>query len=128
MIIAIIIALLGTTILNIGFAFQKNEVKNLPRISFREIKKIIKAFKNCRKWILGTLLTSFGWLLFLIAISIAPLSLIAPLSNVGIIILVLIALFYFKEKLVKLEYLAVLSVIIGVFFISLNSEFRRVKL
>ncbi len=122
MILAIIIALTGTIILNIGFAVQKSEVTNLPVISLKEIKNTMIAFLGCKKWLLGTGLTSFGWIIFLIAISLAPLSLIAPLGNVGIIIIVLIAIIYFKEKLFRFEYLAFLSVLTGVFIISLNSN------
>jgi drug/metabolite transporter (DMT)-like permease len=122
LILVIVIALTGTIILNIGFALQKSEVTNLPVISLREIRNTIRAFLGCKKWLLGTGLTSFGWVLFLIAISLAPLSLIAPLGNVGIIVIVLLSFFYFKEKLFRFEYLAFLSVIIGVFIISLNSS------
>ena len=101
MIIAIIIALTGTIILNIGFALQKSEVENLPVISLRELKSTSKAFLACKRWLLGTGLTSFGWLFFLIAISLAPLTVIAPLGNVGILVLVFLAIVYFKEKLLS---------------------------
>lgn len=121
MIIAIIIALTGTIILNIGFALQKSEVENLPVISFIELKGTIKAFLACKRWLLGTGLTSLGWIFFLIAISLAPLTVIAPLSNVGIIVLVLLAFLYFKEKLLGYEYIAFFAVMTGVFLISLNS-------
>ena len=121
MIIAIIIALTGTIILNIGFALQKSEVENLPVISLRELKSTVKAFIACKRWLLGTGLTSLGWLFFLIAISLAPLTVIAPLGNVGIIVLVLLAFLYFKEKLLGYEYIALFAVMIGVFVISLNS-------
>lgn len=121
MIIAIIIALTGTIILNIGFALQKSEVENLPTISFRELKNTAKAFLACKRWLLGTGLTSLGWIFFLIAISLAPLTVIAPLGNVGILVLVLLAFLYFKETLLGYEYLAFFAVMIGVFLISLNS-------
>ncbi len=119
MIIAIIIALTGTIILNIGFALQKSQVDNLPVISLRGLKSTDKAVLACIRWLLGTGLTSLGWIFFLIAISLAPLTVIAPLNNVGILVLVLLAFLYFKEKLIGYEYVAFFIVLTGVFLISL---------
>jgi uncharacterized membrane protein len=121
LIIAIIIALTGTIILNIGFALQKSEVKNLPVISLRELKSTVKAFLACKRWLLGSGLTSLGWLFFLIAISLAPLTVIAPLGNVGVLVLVFLAIVYFKEKLLGYEYIAFILVLVGVLIITLNS-------
>lgn len=122
MIEAIIIALTGTIILNLGFALQKAEVTNLPAISAKDIRNTIMSFLGCKKWLLGTGMTSSGFILFLIAVSMAPLSLIAPLTNVGILVIVFLAIFHFKEKLLKFEYLAFFSVLAGVFIISLSSS------
>ncbi len=108
--------------MNFGFAFQKTELTNLPAISVKNIKNTITSFLRCKKWLFGTGMTTFGWVLFLIAISLAPISLIAPLSNVGILVIVFLALFHFKEKLLKFEYLAILSILAGVFIISLTSN------
>ncbi|MHA2175677.1 MAG: DMT family transporter [Candidatus Hodarchaeales archaeon] len=117
LLIPMLIALTGSFTLNIGFVLQKSQVKLLP--SFKEVQliKAIKGILKCRKWVLGTLFTSIGWILFLIAISIAPLTVIAPLNNVGIIVLALVAITYLNEKLALFEWIGFAMILIGVIII-----------
>jgi len=122
MLIPIIIALSGTCALNIGFLLQKSEASDLPSIKRREILQTLSLVLKCRKWILGTILTSTGWILFLIAISLAPLSVIAPLNNAGVIVLVIFAIIYLKEKLNIYEWIGLAAIILGVLLIPIFSQ------
>lgn len=121
MLLPIIIVLIGTVTLNIGFLFQKSEAHKLPNIFVSKSIESFLEFFQCRKWILGTALTSFGWILFLIAVSLAPISIIAPLNSSGIIVLALIAIIYFGEKLSSFEWLGFGAILIGVILISLTT-------
>ncbi len=119
MILAVIVSLIGTIILNIGFVLQKSEAAQLPSFTPRNIKKKLYQVAQCRKWILGTTLTTTGWLFFLIAITMAPLTVIAPLSNAGVVILAGFAVFYLKESLHIYEWLGFIAILVGVIFIPL---------
>jgi uncharacterized membrane protein len=121
MLIPIFVALVGTIILNIGFVLQKSEAGKLPPFTLKNIKAALQQILNCRKWLLGTSLTTIGWLFFLIAITMAPLTVIAPLSNAGVIILASIAVFYLKESLHIYEWIGFIAILIGVIFIPIYS-------
>ena len=122
MLIPIIIALSGTFCLNIGFLLQKSEASILPSIRRQEILQTISLVLKCRKWVLGTILTSTGWILFLIAISLAPLSVIAPLNNAGVLVLIIFAILYLKERLNLYEWIGLAAIIIGVILIPIFSN------
>jgi uncharacterized membrane protein len=121
MLLPIIIVLIGTVTLNIGFLFQKSEAHKLPNIFVNKSIESFLGFFQCKKWILGTFLTSFGWILFLVAVSLAPISIIAPLNNSGILILALIAIIYFGEKLSLFEWVGFGAILLGVILISLTT-------
>ena len=113
----VIIALIGTVTLNVGFVLQKSQADQLPSFTKQTIKESLRAVLKCQKWILGTLLTSFGWIMFLLAISIAPLTVIAPLNNAGVIVLALIAIVYLNEKLAVFEWVGFVVILLGVVII-----------
>ena len=121
MLIPITIALIGTFTLNIGFIFQKSEASDLPSFSNQPFIESLRLILKCKKWIFGTALTTTGWLLFLIAVALAPLSVIAPLNNVGVLILVVFAILYLNESLQVFEWGGFVAILIGVIFIPLFS-------
>jgi uncharacterized membrane protein len=121
MVVPILIALIGTCSLNIGFLLQKSEAPDLPSIKGQRIFETLTLVLKCRKWLFGTLLTSTGWILFLIAITLAPLSVIAPLNNAGVLVLVLFAILYLNEKLNLYEWIGLASIILGVILIPIFS-------
>jgi len=122
MLIPIAIALIGTCSLNIGFLLQKSDASNLPSMRGHNLVQTFSLILKCRKWLLGTMLTSTGWILFLVAISIAPLSVIAPLNNAGVLVLVIFAILYLNEKLNLYEWLGLASIILGVVLIPVFSQ------
>ncbi|MHA1944947.1 MAG: DMT family transporter [Candidatus Hodarchaeales archaeon] len=122
MVVPILIALIGTCSLNIGFLLQKSEASDLPSIKGQRIFETLTLVLKCRKWLFGTLLTSTGWILFLIAITLAPLSVIAPLNNAGVLVLVLFAILYLNEKLNLYEWIGLASIILGVILIPIFSH------
>ncbi len=121
MFIPILVALTGTIILNIGFVLQKSEAEKLPPFITKDIGNSLRQILKCKIWLFGTLLTTSGWLFFLIAISLAPLTVIAPLSNAGVIILAGISVFYLKESLHIYEWIGFCAILVGVIFIPIYS-------
>jgi drug/metabolite transporter (DMT)-like permease len=76
-----------------------------------------KEFMKCKIWIFGTLLGVGGWLLYFLALGMAPLSIIQPVLGFGMVVLALCAVFYLKESLKLLEWVAVIIVTLGVIMI-----------
>ncbi len=119
--IAMGIALVGTMTLNIGLVIQKSEANKLPIINFRNPKSFLY-FLACGKWILGTFLTFIGWGAFFLAVTLAPVSLIAPLNNAGVLVLVLIAVSILRETISLFEWSGVILTILSVIIMGITAE------
>lgn len=122
MITPILIAITGSCVLNLGFFLQKQEASQLP--SFFPLRPIY-FFQNLlsRKiWILGTFCTCIGWILNFFAIAIAPITIIAPFQNVGIIFLAFLAVIFLNESFHSLELIGLGFTLFGLLCISFESN------
>ncbi len=127
MIASILFAIMGTSAINLGFLLQKS-VAYLITFNLESPLESIKSVLKQKRWLLGFLLTVAGWFLFLIAYNGAPVSIIAPLNNVGILVLVGVATFWLKEKLTLFEWLGISTIFLGILIISLNSMFLEIQI
>ncbi|MHA1266650.1 MAG: hypothetical protein ACTSRS_15550 [Candidatus Helarchaeota archaeon] len=121
--LGITIALLGAFINNFGIVLQKRQV-NLKAPPDQQEKSIldIGMFLKDPIWVIGILMQTFLYLPFLlVALDLIGITLTSPLSNAGIIFLVLGLIFLIKERLHGiLEYSGLLVLIVGVITISLG--------
>ncbi|MHA1214085.1 MAG: DMT family transporter [Candidatus Hodarchaeales archaeon] len=122
MLIPFIVALSGTSILNIGFFLQKSQALNLPKLDFKNPIGVLRGILYCRKWLLGTFFTFLGWSMFIIALSLAPLSLIAPLQNIGVILLAALSIKFFHERFHLYEWFGLSLCLFGVFLLTVGSD------
>ncbi len=120
MIVAILLAVLGTSSINFGFLLQKSKADSIT-FSAKEPLTSILSILNQKLWLFGFFLTAIGWVFFLFAYSLAPVSIIAPLNNVGILVLVGVAVFWLKEKLSSFEWLGIIIVFLGIIIVSFSS-------
>ncbi len=122
MIIPIIIAIAGSCILNLGFFLQKQQASQLP--SFLPIKPIyfFKRLFTYKTWILGTFCTFIGWILYFLAIAVAPISVVAPVQNIGIIFLAFLAIILLNESFRFLELIGLGLTLFGLINISFESK------
>jgi len=87
----LVLALGSTGALNVGYFLQQQSASKLPPLTLRRpIHSLVSLFRNTR-WTIGFFLGIGGWVLYVAALALAPLSLVQAASAGGIGLLALLA-------------------------------------
>jgi drug/metabolite transporter (DMT)-like permease len=119
--VAILIAVLATSLMNFGLALQKKGATSLPKIGVEKGGRVFKAFMNNRVWVAGTVLMTGGWGLYLVSTAFAPISIIQPTLGVGLAVLAFFSVFYLHEKIGALEWMAFVAMLSGMILLGLSA-------
>lgn len=118
---AILMAVVSTSIMNLGMALQKKGAASLPKIGREEGGKVAAAFFKSKPWLVGTGLVLGGWGLYFASAKFAPLSIIQPALGAGLAVLALFSVFYLREKATPLEWAAFSAMLLGIVFLGLSA-------
>ncbi|XP_068475988.1 probable magnesium transporter NIPA9 isoform X4 [Phaseolus vulgaris] len=102
---SILLTVAATAGNNIGKILQKKGTIILPPLSFK--LKVIRSYASNRTWVIGFLVDIFGALLMLRALSLAPVSVIQPVSGCGLAILSIFSHFYLKEVMNAVDWVGI---------------------
>ena len=119
--VAILIAVLATSLMNFGLALQKKGAVSLPKIGVEKGGRVFKAFMSSRIWVGGTVLMTGGWGLYLVSTAFAPISIIQPTLGVGLAVLALFSVFYLHEKIRVLEWMAFVAMLTGMILLGVSA-------
>lgn len=119
--LGIVLAIVSNSMFYIGNVMQKKGADSLPKIEAQSVKQNIKNFLTNRIWLIGWILATLQWFIWLIAAKLVPLSLIMPMMGIGLIVLVIFSHFYLKEKIIKKEIIAICIIIVGVIVLGITS-------
>ncbi len=125
--IPIMIAVFATSIMNFGVAFQKKGAVELPRIGEDKAGETLRAFFTNWVWLLGTGLLVGGWGLYLVATDLADISIIQPTLGVGLAVLAAISVFYLRERIKVIEWIAFVAMFVGMIFLGVSAEDKSEK-
>lgn len=106
MLTAILLTIVASTASSIGKAMQKEATKNLPKFSI-ENEKIFQQYWQCSTWVSGVSLDIAGGVVQTLAFALAPVSILQPISGIGLVGLALYSHFYLKDNLNTEEWVAV---------------------
>src|SRR5207302_4305213 len=84
---ALVLALASTTLTNIAYLREHDAAVALPPLSLRRPLQSVRALLTDRSWLLGFALESSGFALYVLALALAPLSLVQSVAAGGIGIL-----------------------------------------
>jgi len=121
LVLAICLGLLAFAILNIGLVLEKKGADSLPAIEDTSAWGNIKNFLGCKPWLIGFILTNVQWFIYFIAVSLAPLSVIAPLLGFGLVVLTIFSHFYLHEKIMRVELMGIGVIIVGIVLIGVTA-------
>lgn len=108
---------------NIGKVFQKKGTLILPPLSFKI--KVIRAYAFNKAWITGFMMDIFGAMLMLRALSLAPVSVIQPVSGCGLAILSIFSHFYLKELMNVVDWTGIILAGIGTIGVGAGGEEQK---
>ena len=105
------VTLFASTSINIGKALQKKGTKSLPKLTLK--KDVLKTYFSNETWKLGLGLDVIGGLMMIVALAIAPVSVVQPVSAGGVAILAGFSHVFLDEKLREKEWIGVWCAVLG---------------
>lgn len=119
-------------IFSVGGAMQKHGMAtSFPKLSgsaiIKEWRKILATiFKNW-VWVTGTILVFVGWIFHFQALGMGDISIVQPLLNIQIIMIVLIGVLVLKEKVKAFEFVGLAILFGGAMILSFSSHEKAAK-
>jgi len=111
--LGLLAALASALALNWGFFAQHGAAASLPPLGLRAPLRSLRSLFTNRRWVVGFLVGLVGWAFYVVALALAPLSLVQATSAGGIGILALLVRFRGKERLARGETLGVALAVTG---------------
>ena len=117
---ALIITLVSACALNAGYLIEHSVASHLPPLSVRNPIRAARSLVGQRRWLAGFATEVTGWLLFVLALALAPLSLVQATAAGGIGILAVMVSHYTGVPLTRLEQVGVLVSVVGLFMLAIS--------
>lgn len=117
---AILCAILGAITLNWAIYLQKKAVQALPEVEFKFSRHTIKAFVTNKPWLLAQSVNVTGFVLYSVALALAPVSIVEPIIASGVVLLAYLAIKHLGEKPRRIDYVAMGMSVLGVALIGVS--------
>src|SRR5688500_13467464 len=111
--IALLITIASACALNVGYLIEHSVVSRLPPLSFRHPMRSVRSVLSEHRWLLGFGIEATGWLLYVLALALAPLSLVQATAAGGIGILAVMVSRITGVPLSSVERLGVAIAVVG---------------
>lgn len=117
--IALVVTLVSACALNVGYLIEHSVASRLPPLSFRTPLRSLRLLLR-RRWLTGFAIEVSGWLLFVLALALAPLSLVQATAAGGIGILAVMVSRYTEVPLSPVEQLGSVVAVIGLAILGIS--------
>jgi hypothetical protein len=87
--VALLITLVSACLLNLGYLLEHSVASRVPPLSLRRPVASLRSLLGNRRWLIGFGSEAAGWILYVVALALAPLSLVQAVAAGGIGILAL---------------------------------------
>lgn len=87
LILALAVTLASACALNVGYLLEHSAVRTLPALSFRQPLASVRLLLGTPRWLAGFATEAAGWALYVLALALAPLSLVQATAAGGVGIL-----------------------------------------
>jgi len=116
----LVLALLSATIINLGYLAMHQAASALPPLSLRHPIRSVVALFTVPRWLLGFLAGIVGWVMYVVALWLAPLSLVQAASAGGIGVLALLVARTTHVPLSRRELSGVAAAMVGLVLLGLS--------
>ena len=118
--IALLLALASTTLTNVAYLREHDAAAALPALSLRRPLHSAEALLTDRSWLIGFALESGGFALYVLALALAPLTLVQSVSAGGIGILAVVSARMTRRRLGRHELAGVLVSMLGLLALAVS--------
>ena len=119
--LAVIVALLATTAYHCGLILEKRALARLPAIDARHALRLLRILLTAPAWLAGFGLMLCGFALQVVALTLAPVSVVQPVLGSGVVILLVLSRIVLRETLKRLELVCVLAMAAAIVVIALSA-------
>jgi drug/metabolite transporter (DMT)-like permease len=119
--LGIAVAALATTSYNVGLIVEKRALGRMPAIDARHAVSLVRTVLLHPLWLGGFCLMLCGFGLQVVALMLAPVSVVQPVLGSGVVILVLLSSLVLRERLGRAELGCVLAVAVAIGAIALSA-------
>jgi hypothetical protein len=118
--LALAATLVSSCLLNIGYLLEHSAVRRLPPLTIRSPLTSARRLLGSRRWLLGFGIESTGWALYVLALALAPLSLLQATAAGGIGILAIMSSRFTRTPLTRYERLGVVISVAGLVLLGIS--------
>ena len=118
--VALVVTLISACALNVGYLIEHSVASRLPPLSPLHPLRSARLLLRQRRWLLGFGVEASGWLLYVLALALAPLALVQATAAGGVGILAVMVSRYRKVPLTRLERLGVALSVAGLVLLGIS--------
>lgn len=122
--LAVVVALAATTAYHLGLVLEKRALGRLPAIDARHAIRLLRTLAAAPSWLAGFSLMLCGFGLQVVALTLAPVSVVQPVLGSGVVILLVASRIMLREHLGRLELACVLTMAGAIVVIALSAAGR----
>jgi hypothetical protein len=116
----LVLALVSATAINWGYLLMHQAASALPPLSLRHPIRSIRGLFSVLRWVIGFAAGIVGWVFYVAALKLAPLSLVQAASAGGIGVLALLVARTTHVPLARREFWGVVTAMIGLVLLGLS--------
>jgi hypothetical protein len=113
LLVGLVLAFASAVVINLAYLREHRAAANLPVLSMRRPVQSARLLLNDRSWLLGFAMESGGFLLYVAALALAPLSLVQSIAAGGIGVLAFASARMARRSLSRAELTGVLLSVLG---------------
>ena len=118
--IGALVAFVGSLMAFTGLTLLKRGADQVSRITWNSGWGVVREFFGCRIWLTGLVCAVSSMAFFALALSLTPVSVVQPIKSSGILLLVVLAVVYLKERLTRVEKAAIALLVVGLVVLGLS--------
>jgi hypothetical protein len=118
--IGLVLAMISALAVNWAYTKEHEAAAALPPLSFRQPIRSVSSLLRNRSWLIAFSTETAGWVVYVVALRLAPLSLVQAVSASGIAVLALLSVQGHPGRLARREQLAVLAALVGLVLLALS--------
>ena len=118
--LALVLTLVSACALNLGYLLQHSVASSVPTLSLRRPVASVRSLLVERRWLLGLGVQAGGFVLYVVALALAPLSLVQATAAGGIGILAIMVSRITHVRLTRLEQIGAAVSVVGLVLLGLS--------